>query len=196
MAAKIPEGLNESHFAEFEKKLKAFLKDFPTRAGRVTSRLNRSDKNTASPVWMGAVESQKIIKLRIQKKDPTYLGAARFKHENRSNVYKETLTDPSGGIVWRDWTQSGSEKPPQNTQANGYGPKGGCRWQAFIAIRIPKGNRHQHVGTLTAGFDTNLSATDKGRVENVMKKWAQSSASTIVRYLRAPNRFKLGGPQY
>lgn len=186
MAISIPDGLKDDHFTRIEKLLKGFLKELArTGAKRVTSRLNRSDTQQASPVWVGTWESQQIMDGRVRRREPTYLGGARYKHENRSPVYAEALNDNAGDVIWKNWRnpQSRGENPQVQ-----YGPGARCMFQAFVAIRIPEGSQHRHVGTLTAGFMEN---PNRDQVERIMKKWAQKNSS-YVRYLK--KQFRLGGP--
>lgn len=193
MAVTIPNGLSDDRFAGFESLLEKFLKALAsTGAKRVTSRLNNSNTNTASPVWVGTWESTEVIDNRVKQKQPTYLGAARYKQHNSSKLYREAVNDRSGKVQWKD-RKAPEYKPP--SEGMDYGLRAGCRWQAFVAIRIAKGSTsHQHVGTLTVGFKKKSSESTKRRVEKIMKEWAQDERrSPYIKYLKREN-FKLSGP--
>ena len=83
-AIDIPGGLQESpHFNKIKEFLQTILKELKTAktgARRVVSRLNRSSTDQASPVFVGVLEDDEIIKKRRQDGVPAGdVGKLRFK---------------------------------------------------------------------------------------------------------------------
>ena len=195
MPVDIPGGLQENpHLGDIKGFLQRILVELTaagTGARRVVSRLNRSDSNGAAPVFVGVVEDNDTIALRIQQGVPNGdVGKMRFKDVNESTVYEHTVKNAAGTIVSRHWNGASSEKKPR---AQHMGKKANCLHQRFIAIRIPVGNQHQHVGTITVGFgqDPNPHIPD---IQRIMKNWAQSAQSDYVKHLK--NTFNLNGPTH
>jgi|SRR5215467_6470464 len=190
MAVDIPGGLTPSSAqskADFKYYLKQIFDELKHVAsvGRVNSRLNCSNTQQAIPVWVGSHEDDYIVKDRGFEADDV-----RFARVNRSKVYAETVTDPKGGIHVRDWTHGFLEKD-QDVWGPGqaFGPRAGCMYQLYIAIRIKEGDHYRHVGTITTGF------RDKpdNKVEDILKRWAnEEQGSAYVKFLK--DNFNLGGP--
>lgn len=179
--AVIPDDLKDSHRQDIQKYLEAALAELGSQgAQRVTSRLNYSNTNTPAPVWAGTVEAKSIRDLRRFD-----AGEVRFGQSNRSKVYEDALN--KGGIIRRDW---GNELPEKSQAGYGpgqaLGPRAGCRYQLFIALRTNEGRRF---GTLTVGFKQ--EPTDMKEVERIMGDWA-TEKKPYVPYLK--KNFDLGGP--
>ena len=195
MPVNIPDGLADVHFGAikgFLERILVELTDAGTGARRVVSRLNRTDKGEASPVFVGVVEDDDTIALRRQQGVPNGdVGKMRFKDENESTVYEHTVKNAAGAIVSRHWNGASGEKKPRAQQM---GKKANCLHQRFIAIRIPVGNQHQHVGTITVGFGQNPNNPQMTKVKAIMEKWAQSAQSDYVNHLK--NTFNLNGPTH
>ena len=196
MPVNVPDGLQENpHFDDikgFLQKILKELRDEGTGAKRVVSRLNRSDQAQASPVFVGVVEDVDIIALRIQQGIPNGdVGKKRFKDDNPSTVYEQTVKNAAGAIVSRHWNGASSEK---TAGAKQMGSSAKCFDQRFIAIQIPAGNnKHQHVGTITVGFDQDPNP-QMAKVRAITEKWAQSAQSDYVKHLK--NTFSLNGPTH
>ncbi|HXV84511.1 MAG TPA: hypothetical protein VEG60_32070 [Candidatus Binatia bacterium] len=181
----IPDGLDPRFQPEIEKYLNQALDELRKMgAKRVTSRLNYSNTEKAIPCWGGTVEDQSIQLLRRFD-----AGRVRFGQSNRSKVYEQAVTDDKGQIHERDWGQKLPEKSEDGYgPGQALGPKAGCRYQLFIALRIKHDSGFQHVGSLTVAFE---KEPDKNAVGPVMQKWA-TDGSPYVEYLK--NTFNLGGP--
>jgi hypothetical protein len=183
----VPAGLTDSHFKEIQGYLAKLLGELQKEgAKRVTSRINYSDTDNPAPVWAGNVEDNDIKILR-RDFDP---GKVRFGQSNRSAVYEEAVMDPNGSIIERDWGQSLPEKSKGGYTGHALGPKAGCRYQVFIAVRIKHEGGFRHIATITAGFEkpSNMNA-----IRPIMQKWA-TDGSPYVEYLK--NTFILGGPKH
>ena len=197
MPVNIPDGLDVNvHFGDikgFLERILVELRDAGTGARRVVSRLNRTDKAQASPVFVGVVEDVQIIDLRKQQGIPDGdVGKMRFKDENESKVYEQTVKNAAGAIVQRHWNGASGEKTPGAKQM---GKGANCLHQRFIAIRIPvANNKNQHVGTITVGFGQNPNNPQMTKVKAIMEKWAQSAQSEYVNHLK--NTFNLNGPTH
>ena len=196
MPVDIPGGLDVNvHFGKIQGFLQRILDELTaagTGARRVVSRLNRSDKAVASPIFVGVVEDDDTIEVRKHHGNPPdgNVGKKRFKDENPSDVYGETVNNVLGDIVTRHWNGTSGEKKPRAQQM---GKKANCLHQRFIAIRIPVGSKHQHVGTITVGFCHNPDPQIT-KVRAIMEKWAQSAQSEYVKHLQAT--FNLNGPTH
>jgi hypothetical protein len=189
----IPDGLQDPHFGPVKGLLQRILNELKAAgAKRVVTRVNRSDKDIASPVFVGVVEDADIIVQRRRDRVPDGdVGKLRFKDDNQSKVYNDTVNDPTGAIVVRHWN---GDKPPRIPGANprGMGKIAGCVHQRFIAMRIRDGAQHRHVGTLTVGF---IEPPDMATVGPIMKKWAQDEQnSDLIKHLKAA--FNLNGPRF
>ncbi len=205
MPVDIPTGLTNQHYYDIEKFLRQFLQDLRgLGAMRVTSRLNWSKSDSAKPVWVGAVEEPWVVDSRERNTHLKIanLGRYRFGQTNKSKVYEDAINEPSGDIVSRDWYAVTTEKLWPNGPAQGYGPAGNCKCQWFIAIRIQVSGSmklYRHVGTLTAGFDTDPG--NNSAVKQIMENWAhadcqvqnpQEQSSRFITFIKTV--FDLGGP--
>ena len=193
MPGNIPGGITVDDFSHITSFLRQILTDLQsegTGAKRVVSRLNNSTRNSPAPIFVGIVEDDELRKKREAQNKPD-TGLFRFGDDNASTVYDDTLNDPAGEIIARNWDQDRGEK---SSHARKLGIEIGCNHQRFIAIRLPVANQHQHVGTITVGFDRDPSP-HKTAVEKIMKKWARADQnSAYVKFLK--DNFNLGGPTF
>jgi len=189
MPGKIPGSITVKNFVEIRGFLEQILKELETTgAKRVVTRLNSSDSMKPDPYFVGIVEDSELVKRRTGWNEPD-AGLFRFGDANQSKVYNETVSNPTGKMIRRNWSKDYAEK---SGNAKALGHEVGCDHQRFIAIRVPVGGRkHQQVGTITASFKNNPASP---RVEAIMKKWAQHPNSEFVKYLRA--NFILNGPKF
>ena len=190
----IPGEIDIKNFEQITKHLQDILKelkDANTGAKRVVTRLNDSTKNTPSPYFLGIVEDADLVAQRKSKNEPDP-GLLRFADDNPSDVYNETVNEPLGRIINRNWQQSIAEKQ-KYPHHRALGPNIGCQHQRFIALRVDAGQgKKKNAGTITVSFwqDPTPHAAD---VERIMKKWAQDeSQSRFLKYLT--QTFQLGGP--
>jgi len=190
MAVNIPSGLQSSGARVIRHAwLKRIFDDVSTVSpdvARVSSRLNCSDTEEAIPVWAGTYEISEIEKTQGFKADDI-----RFGRTNRSKIYTETINEKTGDILEKDWTQGFIEKEHgEYGPAQALGPRAGCMYQLYIAIRIREGSRYRHVGTITMGFRNKPGRT---KVDPIMQRWArEDEGSDYVKYLK--DEFNLGGP--
>jgi len=160
--------------------------------GRVSSRLNCSNTEEAIPVWAGTYEDD-----NIEEDQGFKANDIRFGRSNRSKVYEETITDFDWKIHERDWTQGFTEKEKDEYgPAQALGPRSGCMYQLYIAIRVNDGPHYRHVGTITVGF---RKKPNRQKVNTILKKWADEDNAKkekfgYVKYLK--DTFNLGGPVF
>jgi hypothetical protein len=197
---KIPAGLQDSHFFAIKGFLHTILNELrfkQTGARRVVTRLNDSDEALASPVFIGVVEDDAITDVRRQHGHaPPHgdVGKLRFKDKNPSQVYKDTVNNPTGAIVSKHWNGD-QPQPIPGGNPRGLGKKATCVHQRFIAIRIADGAQHRHVGTITVGFtEPPPDAQQMAKVKQTMEDWAQKAQSDYVKYLK--DTFILNGPTF
>ena len=190
MPGKIPSGITVKNFVKIRGFLEQILKELETTgAKRLVTRLNSSDSIKPAPYFIGIVEDSELVKRRTAWNEPD-AGLFRFGDDNPSKAYNETVSDPTGKMIRRNWR--GNDYAEKSGNAKALGHEVGCDYQRFIAIRIPVGDgKHQHVGTITVSFKNNPASP---RVESIMKKWAQHPNSEFVKYLRA--NFILNGPKF
>jgi hypothetical protein len=192
MPGKIPGGITVENFVDVRNYLLQILSELKaasTGAWRVVTRLNNSDSSEPAPYFVGIVEDNNLVKTRTARNEPD-AGLFRFGDDNPSKVYNETVSNPTGKMIQRNWKSKDYEEKSGNAKALGH--EVGCDHQRFIAIRVPvAGGKHQHVGTITVGFKNNPASP---RVQAIMKKWAQHPNSEFVKYLRA--NFSLNGPKF
>jgi hypothetical protein len=193
MPGKIPGGITVEDFSKITGFLRQILTELQsegTGAKRVVSRLNNSLRNNPDPIFAGIVEDTELTKQREAQNKPD-TGLFRFGDDNKSKVYDDALNDPSGNVIRRNWDQDRGEK---SSHARRLGIDVGCNHQRFIAIRVPVGNQHQHVGTITVGFDRDPTGHESA-IEKIMKKWARSDQnSAYVKFLT--DNFNLSGPKF
>jgi hypothetical protein len=181
------------------------LIDKRTGAKRVVSRLNDSTQAVPAPVFVGVVEDEEVTNRRRGGPAGTHLlgdvGMIRFQvDKNPSLVYNATLNDPAGAIQSRDWSPGGADMNEKavagGRNPKSLGPSANCRFQRFIAIRIPvAGGQHQHVGTITVGFQDNPTPAQMNDIRSILTKWAQRPLeSEYIKYLQA--NFQLNGPRF
>jgi hypothetical protein len=196
MAVDIPSGLSPHPQARQEissaisdgwlKKIFNELRKAKADVGRVNSRLNCSDTEEAIPVWAGTYEDRTIA-----KKQGFKASDVRFGRSNRSKIYTETINDKTGAIHEKDWTQGLLEKEEDGYgPAQAFGPRAGCMYELYVAIRIKEDEHYKHVGTITVGFRTK---PDRNKVDRILKHWADVE-SRYVKYLQ--KNFNLGGPVF
>ena len=189
MPGRIPGSINVKNFVKIRGFLEQILKELETSgAKRVVTRLNSSDSIEPRPYFVGIVEDSELVKRRTAWNEPD-AGLFRFGDDNPSNVYNETVCNPTGKMIQRNWSKDYAEK---SGNAKALGHEVGCDYQRFVAIRVPVGDgKYQHAGTITASFRNNPASP---RVESIMKKWAQHPNSKFVKYLKA--NFILNGPKF
>ena len=189
MPGKIPGSITVKNFVKIRGFLEQILKELKTTgAKRVVTRLNSSDSTKPAPYFIGIVEDSELVKRRTAWNEPD-AGLFRFGDDNPSMVYSETVCDPTGKMIQRNWSKDYAEK---SGNAKALGHEVGCDYQRFIAIRVPvEDGKHQHIGTITVSFKNNPASP---MVESIMKKWAQHPNSEFVKYLRA--NFILNGPKF
>ena len=190
MPGKIPGSITVEIFVKIRGFLGQILKELEaTGAKRVVTRLNRSDSTKPAPYFVGIMEDSELVTRRAARNEPD-AGLFRFGDDNPSEVYNETVCNPPGKMIQRNWKTKDYEEKSGNAKALSH--EIGCDYQRFIAIRVPvAGDKHQNVGTITVGFKNNPASP---RVQAIMKKWAQDPNSEFVKYLRA--NFILNGPKY
>jgi hypothetical protein len=190
MPGKIPGSITVKNFVKIRGFLEQILKELETTgAKRVVTRLNSSDSIKPAPYFIGIMEDSELVKRRTAWNEPD-AGLFRFGDDNPSKVYNETVCDPTGKMIRRNWRSKDYAEKSGNAKALGH--EVGCDYQRFIAIRVPVGDgKHQHVGTITVSFKNNPASP---RVQSIMKKWAQQPNSEFVKYLRA--NFILNGPKF
>jgi hypothetical protein len=193
MTVDIPSGLKSRGgraIGDCLRKICAELKKV-SDVGRVNSRLNCSHTEEAIPIWAGTYEDDVIARKQGFKANDM-----RFGRSNRSKVYEETITDRNWKIHERDWSTGFIEKEKDEYgPAQAYGPRAGCLYQLYIAIRIKEDAHYRHVGTITVGFKSKPNRKNRGKVDLIMKRWAnEDEGSSYVRSLK--KTFNLGGPVF
>lgn len=187
--SKIPAGVTPNHFMDVRQMLLRVLKE--TGAKRVNMRLNESDREEPSPVFIGCVEDDDMARRRVAMNEPD-TGLFRFGDKEHAVVYNECVSaGRQGRITERDWKSQLAEKSPN---AKFLGPRLGAMHQKFVGITVDRGKGCRCVGTLTAGFFRRPGASVGTKARRVMRKWAQSPRSELVRYLQ--KHFLLGGPTF
>ncbi|SRR5712692_316224 len=190
---KIPGGITVDHFVQVRKFLEQVLAELKARgtgAKRVVTRLNDSESSGPAPYFVGIIEDQDLVQERVRRNEPD-AGLFRFGDDNPSKVYDETVSVPSGRIIERNWDRDRHEK---KKGAQTLGHDIGCKHQRFIAIRIPLGSQHQHVGTITVGFEQD-PGPQMAQIQAIMTKWAQDAHnSDFIKYLK--DNFTLNGPKF
>ena len=138
MAIDIPSGLSTDKRArqtiggDWLKEIFNDLRKVGADVGRVNSRLNWSNTEEAIPVWAGTYEDDEI-----ENEQGFKANNVRFGRSNRSKAYEEAVTDKAGQIQEKDWTEGFSEKERDGYgPAQALGPRAGCMYQLYIAIRI------------------------------------------------------------
>jgi hypothetical protein len=194
MAIDIPSGLSTHKRArqtirgDWLKEIFNDLRKVGADVWRVNSRLNWSNTEEAIPVWAGTYEHDEI-----ENEQGFKANDVRFGRSNRSKAYEKAVTDKAGQIQEKDWTEGFSEKERDGYgPAQALGPRAGCMYQLYIAIRIKEDKHFKHVGTITVGF---RKKPDRKKVDPIMKRWAkEDEGSDYVKYLR--KTFNLGGPVF
>ncbi len=188
---RIPEGLNHAHFDKIREIQENILSDIKG-ARRVGIRLNKTDTTYPSPVFVGILEDATMRTDRVRRGgvDP---GHERFRNEDFSVIYNQTVSDPQGKYWERDWNEDNDcyEKTLGGLRKQGNNDKGGVRYQIFIAIRIADGACKRSIGILGIGLDE--KPQDMRDVGAAMIRWAQSN-SELVQHIT--NTYKLGGPLF
>jgi len=193
---RIPGGITLDHFSNIRNIQVEILTDLEIRrtgAKRLVNRLNNSERNDPSPVFVGIIEDKDVSNTREQRNEPDP-GLYRFGDDNYSVIYKETVSDPLGNILERDWNPTKDYYEKSGTAAKALTFESGLMYQRFIAIRIREAEKIRSVGTLTVAFDKNPVGQTMEVVRDRMKFYAQSLDSPLVKYLQ--NTFRLGGPTF
>ena len=180
--ARIPGEISIAHYAEINKLLLDVLSE--TSAMQVVARLNETGKEEPAPVFVGWVESAARMRARLEKNDsaPALLRAG---DRASSTTYERCFYE---GSIERDWMK------PEHVQERKIvelclSQKSGVNYLRVFRIEVRDGNTCWGVGVLGAGFSTRPD--DGGKVDEILRAWAQSGNRPLVPYLT--KHFELGG---
>lgn len=185
----IPFAHNCSHFVHIQNYLTSFLDDVKDVSGAAASvlwascRLNRSKMEDA-PVFVGWVEDNKAVKLRLQRDHPYAPGECRFGDTHPSKLYSECLKTPAGTVVQRNWGVDRADPTSQRTGEEDYGET----HRRSMPIRIDS----VYAGTLNVAFKGDPTSQD-AEIKKVLGSWAQDPGSELVRYIK--DNLDFSGPQ-
>jgi len=177
----IPFAHNSSHFVNIHNNLVEVLtqikptKDLKARVLWVSCRLNRSGEKEASPVFVGWVEDNEAISIRVRRQHKFAPVEIRFGDTHPSELYSECLAKGFGEMVRRDWGLQIASPGSQEIGKNFYGET----HRRSVAVKVNGGS----VGTLNAAFQGDPSAADKD-IENILFYWAQDPNSSLVDYIK------------
>ena len=181
-AARIPGEISLAHYGEINKLLLDVLKE--TNAMQVVARLNETGKEEPAPVFVGWVENAARSRARLEKNDsaPALLRAG---DTESSTTYERCFCE---GSIERDWMK------PEHVQERKIvelclSQKSGVNYLRVFRIEVRDGNSCRGVGVLGAGFSTRPD--DGGKVDEILRTWAQSDNRQLVPYLT--KNFELGG---
>jgi hypothetical protein len=176
----IPFAHNSSHFVNIHNNLVEVLtqikaiKDLSARVLWVSCRLNRSGEKEASPVFVGWVENNEAINMRVKRQHKFAPIEIRFGDTHPSDLYSECLRKGPGELVRRDWGQQLASPGSQEIGKNFYGET----HRRSVAVKI-----NGSVGTLNAAFQGDPDAADKD-IQNILFYWAQDANSGLVSYIK------------
>ena len=175
----VPFGRTSSHFTHIANNLMAVLNDIkgaaaPAKILWVSCRLNKTGEQAPSPVFVGWVEDNEAIDIRVRKGCPYPPIDMRFGDTHPSALYSECLRTPLGTMVSRNWAQQRPDSTSQRLGETCYGEK----FRRSMPIKL--GNRY--IGTVNAGFLADPTATD-GQIKQKLEDWAQKTSSQLVTYI-------------
>jgi hypothetical protein len=180
--ARIPGEISIAHYAEINQLLLDVLSE--TSAMQVVARLNETGKEEPAPVFVGWVENAARTRARLEKNDsaPALLRAG---DRASSTTYERCFCE---GSIERDWMK------PEHVQERKIvelclSQKSGVNYLRVFRIEVRDGNTCRGVGVLGAGFSTRPD--DGGKVDEILRAWAQTDKRQLVPYLR--ENFELGG---
>jgi hypothetical protein len=180
--AKIPGEITLAHYGEINKLLLDVLNE--THAMQVVARLNETGKEEPAPVFIGWVENAARARARLAQNDSAP-GLLRAGDTASSTTYEKCFHN---GSIERDWLN------PEHVQERKLvelclSQKSGVNYLRVIRIEVTEGNTRRGVGVLGAGFP--MRPDDCGKVDEILKAWAQSDRRELVPYLM--KNFELGG---
>lgn len=180
--AKIPGEISLAHYGEINKLLLDVLNE--TDAMQVVARLNETGKEEPAPVFIGWVESATRVRTRLARNDsaPALLRAG---DRASSTTYERCFYE---GSIERDWMK------PEHVQERKLvelclSQKSGVNYLRVFRIEVAEGNACRGVGVLGVGFST--KPDNCGKVDEILRTWAQSDKRELVPYLT--KNFELGG---
>lgn len=181
--ARIPGEISLAHYAEINKLLLDVLDE--TNAMQAVARLNESGREDPAPVFVGWVENGLRARLRLGRNDPAP-GLLRAGDTASSTTYEMCYYH---GTIERDWTRPDHVQERRSNELC-LSQKTGVNYLRVVRIEVADENKHRRgVGVLGVGFST--KPDDLGRVDDLLKTWAQSDKRGLVPYL--VKNFELGG---
>jgi len=181
--ARIPGEISIAHYAEINQLLLDVLTE--TSAMQVVARLNETGKEEPAPVFVGWVESAIRARARLRRNDPAP-ALLRAGDTESSTTYEKCFCD---GSVERDWANPSHVQERRSNELC-LSQKTGVNYLLVIRIEVHEdGKQSRGVGVLGAGFDTRPN--DGGKVDEILRTWAQSDNRQLVPYLT--KNFELGG---
>ncbi len=181
--ARIPGEISLAHYTEIDKLLLAVLRD--TNAMQVVARLNETGKGEPAPVFVGWVEDDKRARVRLQTND-SHPALLRAGDTDSSTTYERCFCD---GMVERDWTNPTHVQQRKSIELC-LSQKTGVNYLRVIRIEVTGENKERlGVGVLGVGFST--KPDDLGKLDAILRSWAQSDQKDLVPYLT--RNFELGG---
>jgi hypothetical protein len=177
----IPFAHNSSHFVNIHNNLVDVLtqiravKDLKARVLWVSCRLNRSGEKEASPVFVGWVEDNEAINIRVRRQHRFAPVDFRFGDTHPSEIYSECLRKGFGEMVRRDWGHQIASRGSQEIGKKFYGET----HRRSVAVTINGGS----IGTLNAAFQGDPNASDKD-IQNILFYSAQDAKSGLVDYIK------------
>ncbi|MGH7773242.1 MAG: hypothetical protein ACREQA_13530 [Candidatus Binatia bacterium] len=187
MPKKIPGEITAKDFDDIKELLKRVLADLKQVAGAawVSCRLNDSDTDGISPVFIGWVEDDRATIERFIRNDPDP-GLSRFGDNYYSEIYERCIQNPHR-VIGIDETEQKIEGDQRKmlwlSGARFLSVKAGAKHRRSIAIKVT----NRCVGTLNAGFRDNPGA----KVDNILRDWAERADKDLIAYLI---KFDLRGP--
>jgi hypothetical protein len=177
----IPIARNSSHFVNIHNNLVEVLtqikaiKDLGARVLWVSCRLNRTGEKEASPVFVGWVEDNEAINIRVKRGYRFAPSEIRITDTHPSQLYEECLRKGSGELVRRGWSQQAASPNSQEIGKKFYNET--HRRSAAVQIN------GRSIGTVNVGFQGDPSAADKD-IQRILLNWAQDPNSSLVDYIK------------
>jgi hypothetical protein len=177
----IPIARNSSHFVSIHNNLVEVLtqikaiKDLSARVLWVSCRLNRSGEKEASPVFVGWVEDNEAINIRVKRQHKFAPIEIRMTDTHKSELYEECLRKGSGVLVRRNWGQQLASPGSQEIGKKFYGETD----RRSVAVQI----NGRSVGTLNVGFQGDPGAADND-IQSILLNWAQAPNTGLVNYIK------------
>jgi hypothetical protein len=152
---------------------------------QVVARLNETGKEEPAPVFIGWVENFSRARARLVRNDP-HPALLRAGDTDSSTTYERCFRD---GSIERDWTRPEHVQERKSIELC-LSQKTGVNYLRVIRIQVKEENTPcRGVGVLGAGFST--KPADLGKVDEILRTWAQSEDRELVPYLM--KNFELGG---